>query len=229
MSGMPRLPPGVLVVFAAGASAALSVVSPTAVYAQEPYWSQYHITLTRLSEAQKLELENTVNRIQSLRAETLAIDKDTYTRLSRFKKLYRFALDPDDLLHWLLSRIREISFRTDGRFAAFNQNQGQLILSPVFFNDLSVLERLYLLIHEARHSDDDGHRHVPCPRNFRYLSAGQPEVDLAGESACDNEETGAYAFQAAFLFELFAYGLFDQREVGLLYNSSIIRVLPSQR
>jgi hypothetical protein len=49
---------------------------------------------------------------------------------------------------------------------------------------------------------------------------------LEKELACDKTDQGAYAYQAAFLFELFAYGIFDQKEVGLLYNSTVARVLP---
>ena len=53
-------------------------------------------------------------------------------------------------------------------------------------------------------------------------------MDLEKEAACDPNDQGAYSFQAAFLFELFAYGIFDQGEAGLLYNSSILRVVPSK-
>ena len=57
-------------------------------------------------------------------------------------------------------------------------------------------------------------------------SSRQPDLDLEKVPACDNRPDGAYAFQAAFLFELFAFGLHEQNEVGLLYNSSISRVIP---
>ena len=51
-------------------------------------------------------------------------------------------------------------------------------------------------------------------------------MDLEKERGCDDKINGAYGYQAAFLFELLAYGIFDQKEVGLLYNSSISRVIP---
>lgn len=107
---------------------------------------------------------------------------------------------------------------------AINQNKGQLVIGDQFFERLTDLERLYVLVHEARHSDGKGHKHVKCSKDFQFVSSAQPTMDLGGTLACDDTSDGAYAYQSAFLFELYAFGLFDQREVGLLYNSSISRI-----
>ena len=193
--------------------------------AREPYWEQYRIELSGLTEQQILVLESTVDQLSSLKAAELKIDKKLYNRLSRFQELFGFSFEGRSLAPWLLKRIRSITYHNTWT-AAVNQHQGDFFVGDLFFKRMSPLERIYALIHEARHSDDDGHAHVQCPKGFRYISSRQPDMDLEKLPACDARLDGAYAFQAAFLFELFAYGLFEQNEVGLLYNSSISRVLP---
>jgi len=195
--------------------------------AREPYWEQHHIELSGLSGAQVLTLESTINQLRSLEPGELKMNKKTYVRLSRFKELFGFPFDGRNLSEWLLTRIHSISYHNPWTVAV-NQNKGEFVVGDVFFTHTSPLERIYTLIHEARHSDDDGYEHVKCPKGFKFISSRQPEMDLEGVPACDNTDRGAYAFQAAFLFELFAYGLLDQGEVGLLYNSSVSRVLSSK-
>jgi len=195
--------------------------------AREPYWEKYHIELSGLSEAQVLTLESTIHQLRSLEPGELKMDKKTYSRLSRFKDLFGFPFNGPDLSTWLLTRIHSISYHNPWTVAV-NQNRGEFFVGDVFFTQTSPLERLYTLIHEARHSDDDGYEHVKCPKGFKFISSRQPEMDLQGVPACDPTDRGAYSFQAAFLFELFAYGLLDQGEVGLLYNSSVSRVVPSK-
>jgi hypothetical protein len=203
----------------------LLAINAEAISAKEPYWEEYHIELSGLRDEQLLVLESTINQLRTLEPGEWRINKKVYHRLSRFQDLFGVSFNGKNLSHWLLSRIRKIAYHNTWTAAA-NQNGGEFILGDEFFTRLSMLERLYLLIHEARHSDDQGYPHVKCPKGFKFISAGQPEMDLEHALACDNTEKGAYAYQAAFLFELLAYGIFDQREVGLLYNSSISRVLP---
>jgi hypothetical protein len=202
----------------------LMFIAPTAT-AREPYWEQHRIELSGLSEQQILVLESSIRQLRSLEAGELKIDRKLYRRLSRFEELFGFAFNGRDLSHWLLNRIDGISYHNPWT-AAVNQNLGDFLVGDLFFDRLSPLERLYALIHEARHSDDDGHEHVKCPKGFKYISSRQADLDLEKVPACDNHADGAYALQAAFLFELYAYGLFEQNEVGLLSNSSISRVLP---
>lgn len=195
------------------------------VTAREPYWEKYHIALSGLSDAQVVTLESTINQLRSLEPAELKINKKTYDRLSRFKDLFGFPFNGPDLSNWLLTRIHSISYHNPWTVAV-NQNKGEFFIGDVFFTKTSPLERLYTLIHEARHSDDDGYEHVKCPKGFKFISSRQPEMDLQSVPACDPTDRGAYSFQAAFLFELFSYGRFDQGEAGLLYNSSISRVVP---
>ena len=195
------------------------------VMAREPYWDERRIELLGLTEQQILVLESTIRQLQSLEPGELKIDKGIYNRLSHFKELFGFSFNGRDLSRWLLSRIQSISYENSWTAAA-NQNQGDFFVGDLFFKQMSPLERLYSLIHEARHSDDDGYKHTRCPKGFRYISSRQPDLNLEKVPACDNSPHGAYAFQAAFLFELFAFGLFEQDEAGLLYNSSISRVIP---
>lgn len=200
-------------------------VHSATVIAKEPYWDEHHIELLGLTEPQILVLESTIRQLRLLESGELKIGKDIYNRLSHFKGLFGFSFNGRDLSRWLLSRIQSISYQNSWTAAA-NQNLGDFFVGDLFFNTLGPLERLYSLIHEARHSDDDGYKHVKCTEGFRYISSRQPDLDLDKVPACDNRPDGAYAFQAAFLFELFAFGLFEQNEVGLLYNSSISRVIP---
>lgn len=197
------------------------------VLARETYWGEHHIELSGLTAEQVLGLESTINLLSSLEPGELKINKKLYGRLSRFKELFGFPFNGKNLSRWLLKRIRSISYQNTWTIAV-NQNQGSFMVGDFFFTKTTPLERLYTLIHEARHSDDDGYNHIRCPDGFKYISSRQPEMDLEKEAACDPNDQGAYSFQAAFLFELFAYGILDQGEVGLLYNSSISRVVPSK-
>jgi len=193
--------------------------------AKEDYWDQYKIDPSDLSTEQLIIIEETLNQLRLLKSGDLKINKKVYRRLSRFNEFFGGSFNGETLLHWLLTRIKGLSYH-NGKKAAINQNRGNIHVGNPFFQELSVLERLYLLIHEARHSDDKGYKHIRCPKGFRFISASQPTMDLEKEQACDDEINGAYGYQAAFLFELFAFGIFDQQEVGLLYNSSISRVFP---
>ena len=193
--------------------------------AREPYWEEHRIELSALTEHQILVLESTIQQLRLLEPGKLKIDNQIHERLSRFKELFGFSFNGRGLTRWLLKRIRSISYQNTWT-AAVNQNQGDFLVGDLFVKIMSPLERLYTLIHEARHSDDGGYDHTKCPKGFRYISSRQPDLDLEKVPACDRHPNGAYAFQAAFLFELFAYGLFEQNEVGLLYNSSLSRVIP---
>lgn len=185
----------------------------------------HKIELVDISDEQRRILDQTFDQMKALQPGKLGIDGRLYRRLTRFETLFGKPFNGSDLEQWVLARFRKILYGNSA-LAAINQNQGDLIVGDLFFHDISPLERLSLLVHEARHSDGDGYPHVRCPKGFRFVSAGQPWMELDKEPACDTTDTGAYAYQAAFLFELFAYGIFDQKEVGLLYNSTAARILP---
>lgn len=187
-------------------------------------WTGHKIEVSGLSGKQRQALEATFEQFRSIHPNGLKIEPELYRRLSRYDKLFGQPLNGDDLAEWVLSRFRKIVYGNTP-LAAINHNRGELWVGNLFFDAMTPLERLYLLIHEARHSDGDGYPHVRCPKGFRFVSAGQPWIHLDEEKACDRSEEGAYAYQAAFLFELFAYGLFEQREAGLLYNSTVARIL----
>ena len=193
-------------------------------FAKTDEWDRYGVRFVGLSTDQIAVLEDTVARLRVLAPSEPTINAETYRRLSRFEALFGFPFNGPDLVDWLLRRTTKIS-HGGGRLAANHQGGKRLVLSDVFFQKLSPLERFYLLIHEARHSDSGGFPHVPCPAAYPFVSATQPQMDLEAEAACDDRPDGAYAFQAAFLFELYARGLFDQQEAGLLYNSTVARVL----
>jgi len=204
---------------------ALFSVRAGSAAAKEAYWDEYNIQVSGLSEQQMAILERTIAQLKSIQPGDLKMNEKTHRRLSRFGELFGFPFNGPNLSRWLLTRIRRVSYQ-DSWAAAVNLNEGDFYLGKAFFEGTTPVERMYALIHEARHSDGDGYRHVRCPKGFKYISSRQPDLDLEKELACDDGDKGAYSFQAAFLFELFAYGIFDQSEVGLLYNSSISRVIP---
>jgi len=203
----------------------LMILNTGATSAREPYWAEYQIDVSGVSEEKVLLLESTLTDLSEIKPGDIKINRRVYRRLSRFQELFGFSFNGKDLVHWLLSRIDGISYRNTWT-TALNQNQGSFFIGDSFFTELSLPERLYLLIHEARHSDKGRYKHIDCPKDFKFISAAQPEIDLENQPSCDADDRGAYSFQAAFLFELFAYGIFDQNEIGLLYNSSISRMPP---
>ncbi len=175
------------------------------------------------SQKNNLFVEETLYQLKKISPGKIKINQRVYKRLSRFEELFGFPFHGERLTQWLLRRIESISYKNSWTVAT-NQNKGELVLGDRFFSELNLVERLYLLIHEGRHSDDEGHKHVKCPKGFNFISAGQPGMNLENENACDKGKAGAYSYQAAFLFELYAFGIFNQREMGLLYNSSISRI-----
>ncbi|HIL33980.1 MAG TPA: hypothetical protein EYG28_01030 [Nitrospiria bacterium] len=193
-------------------------------YSRDIHFGKKMVNVSGLSDVDLHKLKETIEHLRTLQPDKMEINEEVYKRLSHFEERFGFPFNGEKLVHWLLSRVQTFSYRNTWT-VAINQNKGTFFLGDAFFNDLSELERLYLLIHEARHSDSGGYKHIKCPEGFVFISAGQPKKDLQEELACDESGDGAYAFQSAFLFELFAFGLFDKREVGLLYNSSISRVI----
>lgn len=203
------------------------IVLPTAAPAGEPVdWVDRQIALSGLTEDHRRILDETIDEIRRIKPKELRIDSGIYARLTRFEIRFGLPLDGEALADWILARFRRIAYQ-NSRLAALNQNQGDLLVGDLFFQDLAPLDRMYLLVHEARHSDGDGHPHVRCPKDFPFISAAQPRLDLQEEQACDDSADGAYGLQAAFLFELFAYGILDSDRAGLLYNSSVARILQS--
>lgn len=198
-------------------------VFPAYAFSEEPYWKEYGIELRGFSTRQLGKLEETVNFLREMETQQLTIKKNLYRRYSKFEKLFGFKFSGQELSRWLLKRIKSVSYE-DGWTSARNLNMGNFLLGDRFFNESNMLERLYGLIHEARHSDGDGYKHVKCPEGYDYLSAGTPSIDLQKVKACDEMEDGAYGFQAAFLYELYAMGILAQREAGLVYNSSVARI-----
>ncbi len=197
-------------------------------HAEEKMWREHNIAADSLSADERALLEETVRRIGSLPQGEVTMNPSAYYRLSRFKRLFGFRFDGERLKGWLLARMKSVVYG-EGWTIAENDHQGNFRLGDRFFKKSDFLERAYCLIHEARHTDGDGFRHVPCPKDHRYVSAGAPGMDLTQNLACDAMEDGAYAFQAAFLFELYARGFEGGERAGLLYNSSLTRIVVSPR
>jgi hypothetical protein len=207
-----------------GAGLLVLMVALGPAAAESTEWDRYGVRLAGFSKEQVAILDDTLARLRALPSSEPMIDPDTYRRLSRFESLFGVPFGGPALVEWLLQRTKKISYG-GGRLAAAHRGGKRVVLQGVFFDMPSPLERLYLLIHEARHSDGDGFPHVPCPSGYPFVSASQPQIDLESAAACDDRDDGAYAFQAAFLFEVYARGLFDQQQAGLLYNSTVPRVL----
>lgn len=192
-------------------------------FAEEAYWKEYGVDIKELSTERLAAIEETINTIGGMKANDVAIPKGVYHRLSAFRRLFGFDFDGEKLKGWLLGRIKSIAAENSWTIAV-NGNQGHFYIGDRFFEKSGFLERAYCLIHEARHSDGNGYRHIACPGNYKYVSAGSPELDLTEVPACDGVADGAYAFQAAFLFELYARNMANQEQAGLAYNNSVARI-----
>ncbi len=206
----------------------LLVLLCDASFAEEKHWTDHGIPKFGMTPAQESVFEETISAIGMLEPKKVAIGAPVYFRLSRFGRLFGFSFDGQKLQDWLLHRMKTVTHANTWTIAT-NDNGGDFSLGDRFFEKSDFLERAYALIHEARHSDGGGHPHVRCPSDFKQVSAGTPEIDVTAAAACDDEPDGAYAFQSAFLFELYARDMVDQQEAGLLYNSSVARILGKQK
>src|SRR5262245_16460078 len=120
--------------------------TPERASAKEPYWEKYKIDLSSLRDEQVLVLESTVNQLKALEPDDLKINKKVYRRLSRFEELFGFPFKGSDLSRWLLTRIKSVSYQNTWT-AAVNENKGDFILGDFFFTKMTMVERLYGLIH----------------------------------------------------------------------------------
>ncbi|TGK13124.1 hypothetical protein EHO60_02685 [Leptospira fletcheri] len=164
--------------------------------------------------------------IRSLEPKQLVVDRDFYRKTSRFEERFGFPFSGQKLDSWFGDRIRFFKIgRTDPYLAYYN---GEAIVLGKGFFLLSKIEQALVLVHEARHADGKKYSHVDCPSDFPYLSLRIPETKPAGLKACDDISDGSYGFGAAFLFEVFAYGLAERTEEKYilgLYNSELTRIL----
>jgi len=181
------------------------------------------IPLKGFSDSQKLVIEETFNEIYLIKTGKLAIPAGIYKKHSRFKSLFGFKLDGALLVEWLYKRIETLEFR-NSMFDAVNNGDGTVYIGNSFFSSTPV-ERIYILVHEARHSDGDSFPHIKCPPDHPYVLPDRTGFDLANKPACDDQSNGAYGYQAALLFELYAFGLYQQTVTGKLYNSTVTRII----
>lgn len=156
----------------------------------------------------------------------LRIDRNFYLRKSNFRKLFGFSLSGKNLSNWLNARIKYVKSGPTGKYIAYFHN-GTVVLGKDFFS-LSKIEQTLVLIHEARHADGKEFAHSKCPEGFPYLSVRSPQTMLENMEACDERDDGSYGFGAAFLFEVYAFGLYQTGEERLilgLYNSEVARIV----
>lgn len=178
------------------------------------------LPLADATPAQAAQVDEALELLASLAPQALVVAPALYARTTTFERLFGFALDGPRLCEWVRARVDGL--RVIAATPAALWSAREVGLGADFFA-ATPAERVYALVHEARHADGPGH--VPCPADFPFVSARQPGVVLAGAEACDATADGAYGFQAALLFEIHAYGLLDPVQAGLSYNSTRVRVL----
>jgi hypothetical protein len=181
------------------------------------------VKLIGFQSKQEEQISILFTKIKALKPAKLVIPKELYLENSRFKALFGFEFNGNQLAIWIKDRIQTIEY---GKLWTVAVNKGNKIVLGDKFLASNFLEQSYILVHEARHADASCPSHIKCPAYFPFLSAGQPEMPLANKAGCDGSLHGAYAYQAAFLFELSAYGLVDQTLATHYYNASISRLLP---
>lgn len=164
-------------------------------------WGGHSVALIELSSDQRRIVEQTLEALGALATGTSTGATPAPPELRPppipFATLYGFEFSGPRLLEWWAHRICRLEAGDPWTVAVHDRPNG-IIVGPAFF-DLPLVDRLAVLIHEARHADPGGYPHGPCPTSLTAL----------GDDACDPTPIGAYAFQAAFLYELWTRGLLD--------------------
>lgn len=162
-----------------------------------------------LTPAQTGVLLETYRAIEALPA----TDEPTFT--ARFG----FPLRGPLLMAWLQDRVDRVEYGRSWTVAVHGGGR-TVVVSDAFFSR-TLVERMSVLVHEARHSEDDGYPHARCPD-------ADPPV-IAGKLACDDRADGGYAYQAAFLRALASTGQLDAALASRLVRDLTYRILPARR
>ncbi|ABZ95783.1 hypothetical protein EHQ92_03405 [Leptospira biflexa] len=178
---------------------------------------------SKLTAKQNKILKETYSYLESLEPKRIKIDKSTYNRHTQFESFFKFPFSGKKISRWIQTRIKKYSFGSTGDFVAMYQD-GEVLLGRGFFN-LNRLDRILVLLHEARHADGKNYSHVVCPDDFPFLNTRDWKIHPAGKKGCDSVPDGGYGITASFLFELGAYGYLGQTEAAYRYNSEISRVI----
>ncbi|TGM23593.1 hypothetical protein EHQ82_05375 [Leptospira selangorensis] len=178
---------------------------------------------SKLNGKQTKILKETFVYLESIEPKKIKIEKNTYNRHSQFETFFKFPFSGKKLSRWIQTRIKKYSFGSTGDYVAMYQD-GEVLLGRGFFN-LNRLDRVLVLLHEARHADGKLYGHVVCPEDFPYLNTRDWKIHPAGKKGCDALPDGGYGITASFLFELGAYGFLNQTEAAYRYNSEISRII----
>lgn len=178
---------------------------------------------SKLTAKQTKILKDTFVYLESLEPKKIKIDRSTYNRHSQFESFFKFPFSGKKLSRWIQSRIKKFNYGSTGDYVAMYQ-EGEVLLGRGFFS-LNRLDRILVLLHEARHADGKNYRHVVCPDDFPFLNTRDWKIHPAGKKGCDSVPDGGYGITASFLFELGAYGYLSQTEAAYRYNSEISRVI----
>jgi hypothetical protein len=170
------------------------------------------VEIAGVDARQRAVLEETLRALEALEPAPLAIDEAQYRRDAAFEKLFGFPFSGSALAAWWSARIERIELGDAWTVAVYGGGH-DLVVRHDFF-DRPLVERLETIVHEARHADGGGFQHVDCPKGF----------GLEGRPACDLDERGAYAFEAAFMYELFARNLIDPAAAHRAWRSARQRV-----
>ncbi|TGL44210.1 hypothetical protein [Leptospira perdikensis] len=182
-----------------------------------------HSDESKLNVKQSKVLKESFSYLETLEPKRIKIDKSTYNRLTQFESIFKFAFSGKKLSRWIQSRIKKYSYGSTGDYIAM-YHDGDVLLGRAFFS-LNRLDRVLVLLHEARHADGKNYGHVVCPENFQFLNPRDWKIHPAGKKGCDSVPDGGYGITAAFLFELGAFGYLNQTEAAHRYNSEISRVI----
>lgn len=181
-----------------------------------------NLNLIGFNENQVESIERLYERINGLDSPIVQIPNDIYEGRAKFEQLFGFPFSGPAVVQWLGHHIETLRFQEDWTVAV-NLRNGVVGLGSQFF-ELPVLDQMYLLIHEAAHSVPGSPQHVNCDSRNESISVYQREMNLHDHPACDRTSNGAYSFQAAFLFQLYARGLVNPSRAGLLYNTTLTRI-----
>lgn len=147
-----------------------------------------------------------------------AIERLPETEEPTFRARFGFPLAGPLLMAWLQDRVDRVEHGSAWTVAVHGGDR-TVVVTDAFFSR-SLVERMLVLVHEARHSEGDGFPHVRCPED-------DPPV-LAGKLACDDRADGSYAYQVALLRALAAAGVVEEGLAARLDRDLSYRIVPAR-
>ena len=131
-------------------------------------------------------------------------------------------------MFFINERIGQLQFSEkeskDHSVASVAKGNSVATINPNYLKAKSPSLRFSILIHEARHAENDGWDHAICPKNLN-LRSEVTGLSLAGLEACEFYSLGAYGVQIVFLANIGKYATnlsSDEKDNASKYSKSLM-------